>query len=246
MSDVSLLGLTGKRTLVTGGGAGLGQAIAQWLARAGCDVAVADLDAEAAATTVKLIEAEGRSGIGILANVRDEAQVANMVDQTVAGLGGVDVAVNNVGNLAGRPAGPFIEMDSADVREIIEQNLLATALCCQAEARAMITQGAGGCIINVSSGESTRPAITLAPYGAAKSGINHLTSTLAVELGPYDIRVNAIAPGTTLTATVGNALPADYLTALVASHPLSRLNQAEDLARIAVFMASDLAQNVTG
>ena len=110
----------------------------------------------------------------------------------------------------------------------------------------MIAAGGGGVIINVSSGESLRPAPSLAAYGAAKAGINHLTQTLAVELGPHGIRVNAMAPGTTLTEQVRAGLPADYLEALRASIPLGRMVDADDMGRTAVYFASDLARNVTG
>ena len=110
----------------------------------------------------------------------------------------------------------------------------------------MIEQGSGGVIVNVSSGESVRPALALAPYGAAKAAINHLTQTLAVELGPYGIRVVAAAPGTTLTPVVRAGLPDDYLEQLVASIPLGRLNEPDDLARLVVALASDLGAGVTG
>ena len=131
----------------------------------------------------------------IVANVRDEAEVARLVAETCAALGGLDVAVNNVGMNASRPVVPFIELDAAYVHDVIEQNLIATTLCCVAEARAMVEQGRGGVILNVSSGETTRPAPMLAPYGAAKAGINHLTMSMAAELGPHGIRVIAMAAG---------------------------------------------------
>ena len=110
----------------------------------------------------------------------------------------------------------------------------------------MVDAARGGVILNVSSGESTRPALRLAAYGAAKAAINHLTQTLAVELGPSGIRVNAVAPGTTLTETVRPALSGEYLGELVASIPLGRLNEPDDLAALVVALASDLARGVTG
>ena len=240
------LGLSGKHALVTGAGAGSGRAIATWLARAGCAVAVNDIDEQRAVETVAMIHAEGYAAVAAVANVRNESAVAAMIDATVRDLGGLDVAINNVGMLAGQHARPFIETDGDHFRDIVEQNLFATALCCRLEARAMIGQGRGGCIINVSSGESQRPAPELASYGAAKAAINHLSRTLACELGPHDIRVNVIAPGTMLTERVRAALSDDYLDALRASIPLARMIEPEDLARTAVYLASDLARNVTG
>jgi NAD(P)-dependent dehydrogenase (short-subunit alcohol dehydrogenase family) len=156
------------------------------------------------------------------------------------------VAVNNVGGLAGLRPAPFAEQDDAYVATVLGQNLLLTAACCRAEAAAMVAGGAGGVILNVSSGESTRPALGLAAYGAAKAAINHLTQTLAVELGPLGIRVNAVAPGTTLTPSVAGALTEDYVAALVPSIPLRRMNEPDDLARLVVALASDLGRGVTG
>jgi NAD(P)-dependent dehydrogenase (short-subunit alcohol dehydrogenase family) len=240
------LGLGGCRALVTGAGAGIGRAVAVWLARAGADVAIVDLSEPAAAASAALVRAEGRTAAAVIADVRVETDVGRMVREAEQALGGLDVAVNNVGMLAGRHARPFLETDGGDVRAIVEQNLIATALCCRAEAAAMVARGRGGTIVNVSSGESLRPSPALAAYGAAKAAINHLTRTLALELAPHGIRVNAMAPGTTLTETVRAGLDDDRLAALRAAIPLGRLTEPDDLGRLAVFLASDLARNVTG
>ncbi len=240
------LELDGKRALVTGAGAGIGRAIAIWLARAGCAVAVNDLDRGRAQETVDLVRHEERTSAVAVADVRRDADVVAMVDETVRSLGGLDVAVNNVGMLAGHHARPFLETNAAAIRDLVDQNLVATALSCRAEAAAMVRQGTGGVIINVSSGESGRPSPSLAVYGAAKAAINHLTRTLALELGPHGIRVNAMAPGTTLTEQVRAGLGTEYLEALSASIPLGRMTEPDDMGRTAVYLASDLARDVTG
>jgi NAD(P)-dependent dehydrogenase (short-subunit alcohol dehydrogenase family) len=240
------LGLTGRSALVTGAASGLGVAVAAWLARAGCDVAIADRDGEALTRAAARIGTKSPRVVTITTDVRDEGRVAQMVNQTVAELGGLDVAVNNVGSLAGLAPREFLDQDSTYVVEVVSQNLFVTAACCRAEAQAMVDTGRGGVILNVSSGESTRPALRLAAYGAAKAAINHLTQTLAVELGAFGIRVNAVAPGTTLTETVRPALSDEYLNALVTSIPLGRLNEPDDLAALVVALASDLGRGVTG
>jgi NAD(P)-dependent dehydrogenase (short-subunit alcohol dehydrogenase family) len=240
------LGLAGRSALVTGAASGIGLEIARWLARAGCDVAVADRDGAALTQATALINAEGQRVVPITTDVRDEANVGAMVRQTVTELGRLDVAVNNVGSLAGLAPDEFLDQDSAYVSEVVSQNLFVTATCCRAEAQAMVDARRGGVILNVSSGESTRPALRLAAYGAAKAAINHLTQTLAVELGTFGIRVNAVAPGTTLTETVRPALSEEYLAALVTSIPLGRLNEPADLAALVVALASDLGRGVTG
>jgi NAD(P)-dependent dehydrogenase (short-subunit alcohol dehydrogenase family) len=240
------LGLEDKRVIVTGAGAGIGRAIAIWLARSGCDVLLADKDADALRAAVADVATTGRRGESIVLDLRDDGAADVLVEAAIAAVGGVDIAVNNVGMLADRPASSFVDGDDESFRDIVEQNLFLTASCCRAQARRMIDQGAGGVIVNVSSGESVRPALTLAPYGAAKAAINHLTQTLAVELGPHGIRVVAVAPGTTLTSVVRDALSDEYLAALITSIPLGRLNEPDDLARLVVALVSDLGIGVTG
>ena len=135
--DVAL-GLEGRVALVTGAGAGIGREIARWLASAGCRVAVNDIDADRADETVAQLHEAGREALAVVANVRDEAAVARMLAETRRALGSLDVAVNNVGMNADRPVVPFVELDAAYARDVIEQNLVATMICCIAEARAMI------------------------------------------------------------------------------------------------------------
>lgn len=245
-SREELIDLRGKVALVTGAGAGIGREIARWLARAGCDVAVNDLDEAHAAPGVAAVEAEGRRALAVPADVRDAAAVEEMLARAVAGLGRLDVAVNNVGLMGDAPQAAFGELEPEDVRSVIDRNLVATVLCCVAETKVLQAQGEGGVILNVSSGESTRPSLRLAAYGAAKAGINHLTQTMATELGPDGIRVLAIAPGTTLTQTVRPVFDDAHVERVVGSLPLRRMTEPEELGRLAVFLASDLARCITG
>lgn len=240
------LGLEGRGALVTGAATGLGFAIARWLAAAGCDVALVDRDRDAVDEAVAAVSEAGTTVVGQERDLRAPGAAAAMVDEAGARLGRLDVAVNNVGSLAGLTPASFLETDEDAVAEIVTQNLLLTAACCRAEARALVDGGRGGVIVNVSSGESTRPALRLGAYGAAKAGINHLTQTLAVELGPSGIRVVAVAPGTTLTPTVRAVLSDEYVAALIPSIPLGRMNEPDDLARLVVAVASDLGRGVTG
>jgi NAD(P)-dependent dehydrogenase (short-subunit alcohol dehydrogenase family) len=239
---------TGAVVLVTGAGAGIGREIARWFVRAGAAVAVNDLDAGRAEAAASALAAdEGGTVVAVPADCRDVDDVGAMVASTVDALGRLDVAVNNVGMLPpGRGVGPFVELDGAHWRDVVDQNLVATALCARAEAQALLDGGHGGVILNVSSGETTRPSPGNAAYGAAKAAINHLTATLAVELGPAGIRVNAIAPGTTLTETVRAAFTDEHVDAIVRSTPLQRMVDPDELGRLAVFLASDLARCITG
>jgi len=237
----------GKVALVTGAGAGIGREIARWLARAGAAVAVNDVRAEHAAAVVGEIEAEGGVATAVVADCRDYAQVDAMVRETVARLGGLDFAVNNVGMLpAGRTVKPFVEYRGDDWRDVLDQNLTLASLSARAEAEVMLEQGRGGVIVFVSSGETTRPSPLNSIYAAAKAAINHLVTSMAVELGPSGIRVLAVAPGTTLTETVRAAFTDEHVDAIVESTALRRMVEHDELARLCVFLTSDLARCITG
>lgn len=238
--------LAGKIALVTGAGAGIGAEIARWLARAGAHVAVIDIRADHARSVVSGICSEGGSAVAVIADCRDDSQVERMVQETVTALGGLDIAVNNIGMMAGRSPTPLIDADGGFWRDLLDQNLVLTALSARAEAKVMLAQERGGVIINVSSGETTRPSPHLGVYGAAKAAINHLTRTMAVELGSSGIRVLAVAPGTTLTEQVRTAFDDDHVAAIVESNPLRRMTEPEELGRLSVFLASDLARCITG
>ncbi len=235
--------LGGRRALVTGSGAGIGREIARWLARAGAAVVVHDVRPEKAIGVAEEIRREGGDVHTVVADARDDEALVRTVDDAASRLGGLDIAVNNVGMYAGQRPGPFPTLDGLHWRTLLDQNLVITALAGAAEARSMTD---GGVIVNVSSGETTRPSPGMAAYGAAKAAINHLTQTMAVELGPLGIRVVAVAPGTTLTETVAAAFDEEHVAAIVSSTPLRRMTEHDELARLVVFLASDLARCITG
>lgn len=237
----------GQVALVTGAGAGIGREIARWLARAGAAVAVNDIRAANADAVVAEIEAEGGRAVAVVADCRDDAQVELMVATVLDRLGGLDIAVNNIGMLPkGRGTMPFVEMDGAYWRDIVEQNFVLAALCARAEARALLAQGRGGVILFVTSGETTRPSPFNSSYASSKAALNHLTTSLAVELGPDGIRVLAIAPGTTLTESVRAAFTDEHVAQIVGSTALRRMVEHDELARLTVFLTSDLARCITG
>ena len=238
--------LSGKTALVTGAGAGIGREIARWLARAGAEVAVNDIREGHAHAVVDEILEEGGSAISAVADCRDDAAIDEMVNHVVRSFGGLDIAVNNIGMIpVGRGLKPFTEYRGDDWRDIIDQNLTLSALCGRAEAEVM-ARGGGGVILFVTSGETTRPSPFNAAYAAAKAGINHLVTSMAVELGPAGIRVLAIAPGTTLTETVAAAFTEERIEQLAASSPLRKMVDPDELGRLSTFLVSDLARSITG
>lgn len=271
--------LTGRKALVTGAGAGIGREIAVWLARAGATVAVLDVRSDKAEETVALIAAESHPSklmaFAVVGDARDDSRLIAMIHEAADRLGGLDIAVNNIGMMGPLGSAPWLQTTPEMLRDVIDQNLVITGISCMEEAKLMAEAGAqqpsrgeatgatggaaeseqigekadeapSGVIINVSSGETTRPSPYMAGYGAAKAAINHLTSTLAVELGPLGIRVNAIAPGTTLTETVKAAFTEEHYRQVVEATPLRRETEADELARLVVFLASDLARCITG
>ena len=238
--------LSGKTALVTGAGAGIGREIARWLARAGAEVAVNDIREGHAHAVVDEILEEGGSAISAVADCRDDAAIDEMVNHVVASFGSLDIAINNIGMIPeGRELKPFTEYRGDDWRDIIDQNLTLSALCGRAEAEVMAS-GDGGVILFVTSGETTRPSPFNAAYAAAKAGINHLVTSMAVELGPAGIRVLAIAPGTTLTETVAAAFTEERIEQLAASAPLRKMVDPDELGRLSTFLVSDLARSITG
>ena len=205
-----------------------------------------DLIPERAESVAQEIRDEGGIAHAVAADCRDDAAVDHLIMESFNLMNGLSIAINNVGMLPpSRGLKPFIEYRGDDWRDIIDQNLTLSALCGRAEAELMVKNG-GGVIMFVTSGETTRPSPYNSAYAASKAAINHLVSSMAVELGPSGIRVVAIAPGTTLTETVAAAFTEERVEQIVASTPLRKMVEHDELGRLATFLASDLARCITG
>jgi NAD(P)-dependent dehydrogenase (short-subunit alcohol dehydrogenase family) len=241
--DFSLASLEGRVAIVTGAGIGIGRAIAMGLEDFGADVVVVDVDEAAAREVVGAVEAAGRRALLSVTDVEDGAAVREMVARTVEMLGRIDVLVNNVG---GSIKQPFLETDEDRWDYLIRHNLKGTLHCTQAVARVMVEQGWGGSIINVSTIEAHRAAPNYAVYSAAKAGVSNFTKTMALELGPYDIRVNELAPDVILTPRIRKAVPPEREAVMARHIPIGRPGQSEDAAGTAIYLASDLSKWITG
>lgn len=242
MADLSLFDLTGKKALVTGGAVGIGRACAVALARAGADVAIADVDERTAPRTVAEIEALGLKSFFVACDVTRKADVQAMVRSVAEKFGRLDVAVNNAGIAI---LGADEDLEQADWDKVIAVNLTGSFLCAQAEARQMIAQQpVGGKIINIAS-MSARIANCNASYDASKAGIVHMTRTLAAEWGRYNINVNCISPSYVLTPMHAST-PAVVRQRIRDLTPLGHVERPEDLHGAVVFLASSASDYVTG
>ena len=231
--------LHNKVVVVTGAAGGIGQSIAQRFAGAGAKVVVNDVDAEAAAEVAGSINDAGGVAIEIVADVSDGDSVAAMFDAVLAEYGTVDVLVNNAGLVS--PMLHFFEADEAWWRKIIDVNLTGHFLCAHRAARIMAKAG-GGNIINMSSGGATRAHRAFTAYDATKGGIEALTRAMALDLGPYNIRVNALMPGSIDTS----GLSLDDRKLRGENVPLGRIGEPIDMTGAALFLASDDASYITG
>jgi Dehydrogenases with different specificities (related to short-chain alcohol dehydrogenases) len=239
----TLFYFTGKVAMVTGSGSGLGQGIALRFAEAGAAIVVHYRTSMVGAQEiVKRITASGGKAIAAQADISKEADVARLIRQAVGAFGRIDVLVNNAGL---QPLVALREMSSEQWNEVINTNLRGVFLCTKAAAEQMIAQGNGGAIVNITSIEAHNPAPDHSHYNASKGGILMFTRASAYELGPYGVRVNAVAPGLIWREGLDRAWPEGVLR-YQRSAPLRRLGTAEDVADACLFLASPAARWITG
>lgn len=236
--------LEGQVALITGGSRSIGRSIAIALAREGAMVAVNYIrQAEEAQSTVREIEALGRKALAIKADTSQRAQVHSMVDEVAARLGPIDILVNNAGV---QKRVYFLDLEEADWDWMLSVNLKGYFLVGQAVAVGMKARGKGK-IINISSEAGGFPAQRMTAYCVSKAGVTMLTKCMALELAPYGIRVNAIAPGLTRTDINRKDLEDEtFLKARLARIPLGRVLSPEDLVGAVIFLASADSDMVTG
>jgi 3-oxoacyl-[acyl-carrier protein] reductase len=235
--------LAGKVALVTGAQQGIGKAIALAYGHEGASVVVNYLDDQAAAEAITTqIRASGREAVPVAGDVSRLADVQRMVEAGTA-LGGIDIVVNNAGIF---PRVAFLDMTENQWDAVLDVNLKGTFFCSQAVARQMVARGQGGVIITLASGAAFRSSPRGVHYVSSKAGIVGFTRAAALELAPHRIRVNAIAPGTTDTAQPRYGMSEAELQAAGRQIPLGRLGTPEDVADLAVFLASEEARHITG
>jgi glucose 1-dehydrogenase len=238
--------LEGKVALITGSDSGIGRATATEFAREGADVVVHYLhDSAGAEATRAAIEEAGRRAIVVCADVREESQVESMFDEAIKAFGSLDILMNNAGvDASGKQVA---ELPTEVWDRAIRTNVYGYFFCCRRFAQLRLAAGGRGKIINVSSVHADNPNIGGSDYDCSKGAVRMLTRTLALELAEHQINVNSLAPGMVLTPFNQPAIDdPKLLEEQVQSIPMKRAAQPEEIARLAVFLASSDADYVTG
>ncbi|MGZ5080249.1 MAG: SDR family NAD(P)-dependent oxidoreductase [Usitatibacter sp.] len=237
--------LEDKVALITGAGQGIGLACAQAFAREGARVVLADVNEAAARQAAAQLQADGAKAVFVVCDVSSKAAVERAVATAVESFGSLDILVANAGIVY---AAEFLDLEEADFDRVLAVNLKGAFLAGQAAARQMVRQGGGGAIVNMSSVNAVLAIPNQVPYVVSKGGINQLTKVMALALAKHDIRVNGIGPGTILTelakkAVLGNV---EAERKILSRTPMGRLGDPEEVAKVAVFLASDEASYLTG
>jgi len=230
-----------KIAIVTGASQGIGLACAERLVREGARVMLVDIRPEVDQAAASM----GDAARAYRADVGIKVEVDAMIAATLAAFGRIDILINNAGVTH---AAEFLDLHEDDFDRVLRINLKSMFLCSQGAARDMVARGEGGCIINMSSVNAELTIPNQVPYVISKGGVNQLTRVAAIALAQYDIRVNAIGPGTILTELAKKAVlgSPEARHTILSRTPLGRCGEPEEVASIAAFLASDDASYMTG
>ena len=239
---IEVFGLQGKKALVVGGGQGMGERAAHYLAKAGADVAIADIDEGRAKQVADLVRAQGRKSAAIVGDALDDKQAAGIVERARKELGGLDRLVTIVGQAIFHPT---LEMTAEQWDLDHRRNLRYVFFLGQAFAKGLIKEGKPGAMVCIASVSGMQAAVQHASYGAAKAGLINLIKTLGVEWAQQGIRVNAISPGSIITPRIPDT-PERQAETKRSMIPMGRRGQTDDIGRAVLFLASDLSGYVTG
>jgi 7-alpha-hydroxysteroid dehydrogenase len=241
MSVLNLFKLDGQVVIVTGGGAGIGKAIAELFAQAGASVVVSDLKVETAQVVADGINTSGGRAIAVACDVTNNQALENLVNTTLDTFGQINILVNNAGGGGPKP----FDMDMDTFIWAYKLNVFSVFHLCQLCVPNMEKIG-GGAILNVSSMAGENKNINMASYGSSKGAVSHLTRNIAFDLGPKNIRVNAIAPGAIKTDALATVLNPEIEQKMLKHTPIRRLGEPIDIAYTALFLCSPAASWISG
>ena len=229
--------------IVTGGAQGIGRACVEAFAAEGAGVVIADIDAEGGEKTAEAIKAQGGRAQFIQTDVGDASQAQRLVDRTLEAFGRLDVLINNAGIIK---TAEFLDISEADFDAVLRVNLKGVFLVGQAAARAMVKQGKGA-IVNMSSANAVVAIPNQVPYVTSKGAVNQLTKVMALALADKGVRVNAIGPGSILTDLLKTVMSDEAARGKILSRtPMGRCGEPSEIAKVALFLASDEASYITG
>ena len=230
--------------VITGAAAGIGKACAQRFAKEGAKVVLSDIDETRGEAAAEAIQAEGGEAVFIACDAGDKAQVDALMEKAVGAFGRIDCAIANAGIVH---ACDFLDLSEEDFDRVIRVNLKGVFLTGQAAARQMAAQGGGGSIINMSSVNAVMAIPAIASYVTAKGGVNQLTKVMSLALADRNIRVNAIGPGSIHTEVFEQvASDPEKLRGILSRTPMGRVGEPEEIASVAVFLASSDSSYITG
>jgi 2-dehydro-3-deoxy-D-gluconate 5-dehydrogenase len=242
--------LDGRIAVVTGAAMGIGEGIARRLSAQGASVVVADVDEKRGPAIAQELSKGGHRSLFVRTDVRDTKQIEALVSASEREFRHIDILVNNAGIF---PFSPAMDVTPDLWDRVLGVNLRGAFFLTQAVARQMKAQGTGGAIVNIASIDALHPTGQLTAYDASKGGLRMLTRSLALELAPHGIRVNAVAPGSIATpgASAATAAPAGVdvskvLATFLARIPMNRMGEPDDIARAVLFLVSPAASYVTG
>ncbi|GIK64212.1 MAG: short chain dehydrogenase [Chloroflexota bacterium] len=239
-------GLENKVALVTGASSGIGRAASIAFAKQGAKVVLASRNEASTLQTLHMVEEVGGEGIFVKTDVSIADDVENLIQTTLKTYGQLDCAFNNAG--VSGPAGPLFQLAESDFQEIMDVNLKGVWLCMKHELTAMLAKG-GGSIVNMSSAAGLIGSVGIAAYTASKHGVIGLTKCAALEYAKANIRVNAVCPSVIDNTVMVNQVKAAYpevYNYLLATHPVGRIGQPEEVANAVVWLCSDVASFITG
>jgi NAD(P)-dependent dehydrogenase (short-subunit alcohol dehydrogenase family) len=239
--------LEGKTAIVAGGGRGMGESVCMRFAEEGAKVVVVDKVADRAHRVRDQVIEAGGDAISLVINLREDARLQDIIDETIKTYASIDVLVNIAGGMRLETAWrPLREMDPNDWDFVFRQNVRWVQLLSCAVSDVMVSQGTGGSVIGIGSVSGIFGAANHAAYGAAKAGLIHLMRSLALEYGRYGVRFNTVSPGSIRTPGVEGMITPEQRERDEITTPLGRVGNPDDIAKAVLFFASDLADFVTG